>query len=669
MHNDKVESTTDEKTLVPLLMDSDTLNMGSVNCVTDADICSKMGIQVYPVSILYKDGVEIDKQIGVKKEPFLVKYISGQLDLLLKGSKKFTESERRFPEYTMESPKVNTVYPGTEVLSQLDNGQSQPAYESVPLSAETFSEKVSATRDSWFVYFYSSKNAREAHRRLWPVWEQVAYKAFQLRDHHEADNILHIGHVNCDVEKQLCKETARSAPTTSNPFASKRTATVPMLKFFASSLQTEYTGLRGLGDLLQFVDHALAARRPRELTYGEFLALAGNSHGTPDYNTFVYVYDPKTMAIEDLQAVEKLALSLVGTVPVVKTCDPRIASALGASQLPAMYAVSRGLVLQYSGATSEALRDHNKLVNWVRSHSLSLVPQLTPQTADAIFQRQLVVLGFLDTRDPVKAEAAVRELRMAARELQVILESEEREELVELRREKQARVDRARDRGDEKAEEMANQIRVEISQRDPVGIAWVDGVFWDRWIKMRYGAGAADGSAQLNNRVVINDEINGRYWDRTLGGSRLSASSYSIIETLEAVLKPVPQIRAWPLLRRGIRWPWSRGSYSDGPLVIDSTMPGGGGGGSLSYQVSKASGSVSSRGGSLFGWIVQLIVGHWVFSVVLAGAASMAGWLYYKRRWSRRRSISRGRDSYLPRHRIDAPWRSTRGGSILGKLE
>jgi protein disulfide-isomerase len=630
--------------LPPPLLDTDVLNMGSVNCVTQGDLCHKMGIQAFPITILYNNGVELDKLLGVKKEPFLIKYISGQLDLISKTKKKLGDS--RFPEYVLESPQVNTVYPGTALPSQ--SSQPQQEYQSVPLDAKTFADNVAATRDSWFVYFYSSQNAREAHDRLWPVWEQVAYKAFQLRQD-SGDNILHIGHVNCDVEKQLCKEAARPGSTTHNPFSSGRTAMVPMLKFFASSLQTEYTGLRGLGDLLQFVDRALAARRPRELSYAEFLALAGESNNMPDYNTFVYVYDPKTTAIEDLQALEKLALALVGTVPVVKTADLRIASALGASHLPALYAVSRGLVTRYSGATSEALRDHSSLVAWSQAHLLSLVPQLTPQTADAIFQPQLVVLGILDPRDPVAAAAALAELHATARELQAILESEEREELVELRREKQVRIDLARDRGDEKGEEAANQIRVEISQRDPVGVAWVDGVFWDRWVKRRYGAGAADGSPQLNSRVVINDEVNGRYWDRTLGGSRLYASSYSILETLEAVLKPVPRIRAQALPRRGFPWPWLRGGYGDGPLEIPALN---------SVRVSE------TRSSSVAAWLAQLVMAHWVFSLVLAAAGSVAGWLYYQTRWRRAR-----RGSYLPHHRSDAPWRSTRGGNVPGKLE
>ncbi|KAF5097581.1 hypothetical protein D0Z00_002339 [Geotrichum galactomycetum] len=629
-----------DKSTPPPLLDPDVLNMGSVNCVTQGDLCHKMGIQAFPITILYNNGVELDKLIGVKTEPFLIKYISGQLDLISKTKKKSGNS--RFPEYVLESPQVNTVYPGTALPSQ--SSQPQHEYQSVSLDAKTFADKVAATRDSWFVYFYSSQNAREAHDRLWPVWEQVAYKAFQLRQGSD-NNILHIGHVNCDVEKQLCKEAVRRGSTTHNPFDSGRAATVPMLKFFASSLQTEYTGLRGLGDLLQFVDRALAARRPRELSYAEFLALTGESNNTPDYNTFVYVYDPKTTAIEDLQALEKLALALVGTVPVVKTADSRIASALGASHLPALYAVSRGLVAQYSGATSEALRDHNNLVAWARTHLLSLVPQLTPQTADAIFQPQLVVLGLVDPRDPAAATAVLAQLRSTARSLQIILESEERDELIELRREKQARVDLARDRGDEKGEETANQIRVEISQRDRVGVAWVDGVFWDGWVKRRYSNDAAP--LPLNSRVIINDEVNGRYWDRTLGGSRLTASSYSILETLEAVLKPVPRIRAQALPRRGFRWPWSRGSYRDGPLET-------------SAQVSSGS---SSSNNSVAAGLVQLVASHWVFSLILAAVASVAGWLYYKNNQRARRG------SYLPHYRVDAPWRSTRSGNVLGKLE
>jgi protein disulfide-isomerase len=38
-------------------------------------------------------------------------------------------------------------------------------------------------------------------------------------------------------------------------------------------------------------------------------------------------------------------------------------------------------------------------------------------------------------------------------------------------------------------------------ERTQVGFAWVDGTFWERWIKQTYGVDIAEGE-----RVIINDE-------------------------------------------------------------------------------------------------------------------------------------------------------------------
>ena len=73
----------------------------------------------------------------------------------------------------------------------------------------------------------------------------------------------------------------------------------------------------------------------------------------------------------------------------------------------------------------------------------------------------------------------------------------------ELRDAKQLRIDEAEDRGDQRALRAAKGIRINMDKTEhkEVAFAWVDGVFWQRWIRTTYGIDVKDGE-----RVIINDE-------------------------------------------------------------------------------------------------------------------------------------------------------------------
>ena len=45
------------------------------------------------------------------------------------------------------------------------------------------------------------------------------------------------------------------------------------------------------------------------------------------------------------------------------------------------------------------------------------------------------------------------------------------------------------------------RINMDRSDRKEVGFAWVDGVFWERWVRTTFGIDVREGE-----KVVINDE-------------------------------------------------------------------------------------------------------------------------------------------------------------------
>ena len=65
------------------------------------------------------------------------------------------------------------------------------------------------------------------------------------------------------------------------------------------------------------------------------------------------------------------------------------------------------------------------------------------------------------------------------------------------------RLEEAEDRGDDRGKRQAKAIRIDIKEEDrrQVGFAWIDGVFWERWLKTTYGIDVRNG-----HRVIINDE-------------------------------------------------------------------------------------------------------------------------------------------------------------------
>ena len=73
----------------------------------------------------------------------------------------------------------------------------------------------------------------------------------------------------------------------------------------------------------------------------------------------------------------------------------------------------------------------------------------------------------------------------------------------ELRDAKQLRIEEAEDRNDQRALRQAKSRRITISENDKkqVGFAWVDAVFWERWLRTTYGIDIEKGE-----RVIVNDE-------------------------------------------------------------------------------------------------------------------------------------------------------------------
>ncbi|PSR92172.1 thioredoxin-like protein [Coniella lustricola] len=549
-----------------------------INCIAYYDLCIKNGVKHYPTSILFEDGVDIGSWTGVKSIPFLTEQIEPVLEKAKPGSR--PKTPLLVPKaYDTQRPSANidstsstsssgtaeqielrnndkplaaaaVAAPAVEELAALrpQEGAAAPAAAkadtvagstkadvakaaapapakaapakptktpnpngvSVSLTAESFQTLVTLTQEPWFIKFY----APWCHhcQAMAPSWVQLAK---------EMEGKLNIGEVNCDVEKRLCKDA--------------RLRGYPTILFFRGGERVEYDGLRGIGDFIHYAEKAV------ELGAGvqEVDATSLETLEAKEEVIFIYFYDHATTT-EDFMALERLPLSLIGRAKLVKTKDPVLYERYKITTWPRLLCSREGRPTYYTPLTPFEMRDTHLVLNWMKSVWLPIVPELTASNAREIMDGKIVVLGIINRQDQESFSSAIREMKSAASEWmdkQIQLFQLERQEL---RDAKQLRIEEAEDRNDQRALRAAKSIHVNMDHADrkEVTFAWVDGVFWQRWIKTTYGIDVKDGE-----RVIINDEDNRRYWDQTSTGNYIIPSRTSILETINKVTAQPPKIK------------------------------------------------------------------------------------------------------------------------------
>lgn len=504
-----------------------------INCLAYYDLCSAHQVASFPTTVIYKDGEPFDTIRGSRNVSGMSESVEAALEqsrpgtrpqnLLLPtagatgtaeptseaalveqepererdreeaaGKKKTTAAGGKKAAAAEKDVKKTTDKGGSKAKAKAKPSSSSAAHKhpkkptapkpkatpnaggaSVSLTGETFQTLVTMTQEPWFIKFY----APWCHhcQAMAPNWLQLA-KEMQGR--------LNIGEVNCDVETRLCKDV--------------RLRGYPTIVFFRGGERVEYDGLRGLGDFVQYAEKAIdVSAGVQDVDADTFRALEQN-----DEVIFVYFYDHATTS-EDFAALERLPLSLIGRARLVKTKDPKLYDRFKITTWPRLLVSRDGRPTYYTPLTPREMRDTHQVLAWMKSVWLPIVPELTASNAREIMDGKLVVLGIINRDDPDGFASAKREMKSAANEWmdkQVQLFQLERQEL---RDAKQLRIAEADDRNDQRALRAAKSIRINMdrSEKKEVVFAWVDGVFWQRWIRTTYGIDVKDGE-----RVIINDE-------------------------------------------------------------------------------------------------------------------------------------------------------------------
>ncbi len=352
-------------------------------------------------------------------------------------------------------------------------GSANPHGASVPFTAEKFHTQVTVSQEPWFIKFYAPWCSH--CQSLAPVWLQMAK---------EMEGKLNIGEVNCDVERVLCKDA--------------KIRSYPALAFFHGGERVDYDGQRGLGDLVSYANSAIGiGEGVKDVTAAEFKKMEETKEVI-----FVYFYDHATTT-EDFDALDRVILSWIGQATLVKTKDPDMYNRFKITTWPRLLVSREGYPTYYEAITPDDMRDYRQVLRWMKSVWLPFVPELLPGNAREIMDGRLVVLAILTRNRPDEFMMAKNEIKSAATEWmdkQAHMFTLERQEF---RDAKERRIEEAAAKDDQRALRAAKSIRIDMkrSERKGVSFAWVDGVFWERWIRTTYGINVADGE-----RVIINDE-------------------------------------------------------------------------------------------------------------------------------------------------------------------
>nr|POE87988.1 uncharacterized protein c3d6.13c [Quercus suber] len=525
-----------------------------VDCVANGDVCSTMKIMSYPTTVVFKDGKLVKQVVGARSMEQLSDFIEGVLESAQPGSRP-TKDQLKLPKAgdhqaddvlipdALLKATVNVVAPSVAKPTVASSKKIDVVHEtpnqlgkSTELTAENFQRLVTMTHDPWFVKFY----APWCHhcQDMAPNWQGMA---------RQMKGQLNIGEVNCEVEKRLCKDVkVRSYPT---------------IVFFRGGERIEYQGLRGLGDLVHFANKAVAVGDGvLDVDASQFEELEKKEEVL-----FLYLYDHATTG-EDFLALERLVMSLIGHAKLVKTNDPALYDRFKISTWPRLLVSRDGKPTYYNALAPRDMRDFRRVLNWMQSVWLPIVPELTATNAEEIMNGRLVVLGILSRDRPEEFLVAKREIKNAALEWIDKQTQAFKLERQELRDAKQLRIEEAEDRNDQRGLRAAKSIRINMDEieRKEVGFAWVDGIFWERWIRTTFGISVLSD----NERVVMYDYDNHRYWDVTMTGNPIVPSRTSILETLPRAIANPPKIASKSTTTTlGHVWWVAKGQLFEHPIV------------------------------------------------------------------------------------------------------
>jgi len=199
--------------------------------------------------------------------------------------------------------------------------------------------------------------------------------------------------------------------------------------------------------------------------------------------------------------LDRTSLSLIGHAPLLKTSSETLINRFRITSFPKLIVLRDAKASYYTALSPRDMRDHRRLLSWMKSVWLPMVPELSAANSHEVMQGRTVVLAILD-RTLKDFEQTKQKMKAAALEWLDVRALEDKTEKQELREDKESKIEQAKEKGDKKAIERAKGIQVTLKPKKEVGFAWVDGVFWGRWCRGTYGVDVRE----TGPRIIINEQ-------------------------------------------------------------------------------------------------------------------------------------------------------------------
>ncbi|KAF3906701.1 hypothetical protein ABW20_dc0110560 [Dactylellina cionopaga] len=509
-------------------------HFANVDCAAHGDLCNDNGVSAYPMFGLFKDGTKVDQFKGAKNNMALLSgFMEKHLEEIKPGSRpakldlpvpptmeeyQAAHPASKKPVATPTSTPTPEAAPplAAEVAAKNINTPPKrkgplpnPKGKSVPLDAIEFQKKILDTSDGWFVKFYAPWCSH--CQAMAPAWSTLSY---------EMQSILNVGEVNCEVDRRLCKDAGVTA--------------YPTILFFQNGERIEYKGLRGVGDLVSWARQAADAGIKEVGDAADFEAIQ-KKHEV----IFLYFYNEATVS-EDFEALTRITMPLIGHAPLYKTNSNHLAQKYRITTWPQLVVVRDDRPSYYPALSPAEIRDTTKIVDWMKTVWLPVVPELSATNSHEIMNGKTVVLGIFDSSKEEDFKVAKAEMKAAAKIWMDEKNKDEKTERQELRDRKQHKIDEAEDRNDERALRNAKGMPIILPKRREIGFAWVDGIFWERWVKQTYNIDVTE----MGNRVIVNEEDKKRFWDVNMDGEPILPSRTAILDVVKDIVKNPYKMKA-----------------------------------------------------------------------------------------------------------------------------
>ncbi|EPX72120.1 protein disulfide isomerase [Schizosaccharomyces octosporus yFS286] len=433
------------------------LHHAKVLCDLEYDFCKSQGVHEYPQIAVLRSGAWMRNVLDDSHHSVdsVLEFIEAHLthcesEFFKSGSKCLTEE--RYEDEQLDSQ---------EAVFELEEDESWKRVDSLrkPVNLEFrdfLDDSANILSERAFVMFYSTTKCTDCFQ--WePIWLSIT---------RDVANDLTMGYVNCDKDEALC--------------AYYDVHEYPTFLAFQKLDAVKYDGPLNYRELSRFANQLATYQtlhiQPEEIDFVE-----------DTHTTFFIFFHDYALASEDMQALRRMELYLVGSAPLYQSDSAALARKYGVHALPAFVSVRNGEPFIYQANTPRQFRSHERIRNWIHQASLPLVSELSPTNCHKMVNRQLSVIALLNPESETYVGDRARLLNFGKHWFQ-FQKKRERNFISHQRVKKYTALTKAKRSKNEKKIQRIKYSTVEHPVfTESVSFLWTDSSVWQTWLLTNLG--------------------------------------------------------------------------------------------------------------------------------------------------------------------------------------